>query len=361
MHLLRKKFKEISSAYEILSDPERRDIYDKFGVQDVQQKMHNPFQMHKRTPQVAVSRIVTMHEYFTQTHIKVQVTTKTECDKCNATGFADSNPRLCKKCNGRGIYQHQHRMGNNTVFQQVTCPDCRGKCVDMMCQDEKCDDCKYGQAKKTGDIDLPVPMIPHQRVIVQGYDDGKVDVVVETNVELPDGYGLLDDKVIYTMPINYADTMCGFKRVIDYASGIPVLIVADTGYVINPYVYYLIAPTADLLKPILLRFDVNYPNKVKISDKTIKASPLANICSILGSTYPADKSVSVKSVEKQYRFNLAELPNQNMQPDYSQRRPNNYSGGMPDFDGMPDFGDMPDFAGMPGFGAGAGPENCRQM
>jgi molecular chaperone DnaJ len=157
------RFKEVSQAYEILSDPERRANYDRFG-QDVGAG-GNPFGggsvqdifdmffggMGARGPQrrgpqpgpdAEVNVEITLDDAAFGVSREITVTLPQKCDTCTGSGCAEgTSPITCVECAGLGEVR---RVRNSILGQMMTtsvctrcngmgsriespCPECRGE------------------------------------------------------------------------------------------------------------------------------------------------------------------------------------------------------------------------------------------
>ena len=157
------RFKEVSQAYEILSDPERRANYDRFG-QDVGAG-GNPFGggsvqdifdmffggMGARGPQrrgpqpgpdAEVNVEITLDDAAFGVNREITVTLPQKCDTCAGSGCAEgTSPVICVECAGLGEIR---RVRNSILGQMMTtsvctrcngmgsriespCPECRGE------------------------------------------------------------------------------------------------------------------------------------------------------------------------------------------------------------------------------------------
>ncbi len=148
------KFKEAASAYEILSDPEKRARYDRFGHQGVQggggQGFHNMDDIFsqfgdifgdlfgggastgrsrqsnqpRRGADLRYLTEITLKDVLTGLEKEIEFETDENCSGCNGSG-ADKNSQVsaCPTCGGSG--QVVARQGFFSMA--TTCPQCRGE------------------------------------------------------------------------------------------------------------------------------------------------------------------------------------------------------------------------------------------
>lgn len=127
------KFKELTQAYEILSDDEKRKRYDITGSINPQPQgpqfnpfemmfgnmfnMHNKEQNHPRKlSNKNVSVEITLEQAWKGHQVPLSVTIETKCD-CH---------KICSKCKGSGFLTKMHSMGPFSQLVQVKCEDCNG-------------------------------------------------------------------------------------------------------------------------------------------------------------------------------------------------------------------------------------------
>jgi DnaJ family protein A protein 2 len=159
-------FKKITAAHEILSDEEKRQVYDTHGKNGLQHSgavpedmfaslfgdlgatfgggfggVFNMFQNARnavrRTQPVVYQRAVSLEELCTRKVINIKVTRDRVCN-CQKI---HSNQSRCSDCNGQGRIVRTMMLGPGIMQQsQAMCGKCKGS---GMCS-QSCDECKNG-------------------------------------------------------------------------------------------------------------------------------------------------------------------------------------------------------------------------
>ncbi len=171
------RFKEVSQAYEILSDPDRRANYDRFGsdvgaggnpfgagsVQDIFDMFFGGMGGHgpqRRGPQpgpdAEISLDITLDDAAFGATREVTVTLAHRCATCDGSGCAPgTSPVTCVECAGAGVVQ---RVRNSILGQMVTSMPCT-RCNGMGSRiDTPCVDCRGdGRRNETTTLTIQVP------------------------------------------------------------------------------------------------------------------------------------------------------------------------------------------------------------
>jgi molecular chaperone DnaJ len=145
------KFKEINAAYEVLTDPKKREIFDLggdplgpggtagagagpfVGFQDIMDAFFGTTTTRGPRPRTragadAILRLeLDLHETAFGVEAPISVDTAVVCQTCSGAGTAPgTHPTTCDTCSGRGEIQSVQRTFLGQVVSARPCPACQG-------------------------------------------------------------------------------------------------------------------------------------------------------------------------------------------------------------------------------------------
>jgi molecular chaperone DnaJ len=178
---LEAKFKEVKEAYEVLTDSQKRQMYDQYGHAAFEQNGggHGGFgggqgdfgdifgdvfgdifgggggrrqSRQQRGADLRYNMELTLEEAVRGKEVEIKVPTWVSCEPCDGSGAkAGSKPKTCPTCLGAG--QVQMRQGFFAV--QQTCPTCQGTGTVIS---DPCDSCHgQGRVEKTKTLSVKIP------------------------------------------------------------------------------------------------------------------------------------------------------------------------------------------------------------
>jgi DnaJ family protein A protein 2 len=173
------KFKEISHAYEVLSDPQQRQIYDQYGEEGLEQGggmggggmgaedlfaqffggggggggfggMGGMFgggreQGPKKARTIHHVHKVSLEDIYRGKVSKLALQKSVICSKCDGRGGKEGAVKTCQGCQGQGMKTMMRQMGPMIQRFQTVCPDCNGEGEQVREKDK----CKQCSGKKT--------------------------------------------------------------------------------------------------------------------------------------------------------------------------------------------------------------------
>ncbi|KAI9335889.1 hypothetical protein BDR26DRAFT_516089 [Obelidium mucronatum] len=257
------KFMELANAYEVLSDDEKRRIYDQYGEEGLsgnnQNNFHNPFdifsqfgfgggggggrqQQERKGPEVTMQLQVSLEEIFNGEQIEVEVNKQIICPICRGSGAKNANDvQKCTSCGGHGVKIVKQQLAPGMWQQMQThCDVCGGKGKIVK---SKCTSC-HGHKVKRGSHQITVTVergMPDQHHIVfdsEGDEHpditpGDIHFVVQTQPH-PVFTREAGKNLRIKKEISLRDALLGFKFDIVHLDGKPITITREAGLTTQP-------------------------------------------------------------------------------------------------------------------------------
>ena len=241
------QFKELTEAYEVLRDPEKRARYDRYGVAGVSgNASYQHFDLsealsvfmrdfggmggfdalfgggerarraRKRGQDVQMSLRLTLAEVVKGVTRKVKVKTLEPCERCHGKGTADgSEPPRCATCGGEGEVQR----ATNSFFGQFVsvsaCPACGGEGVTIK---KPCPDCRGDgrvRAERTIDIEVPPGVSAANYLTLRGQGAAgsrggpRGDLIVGLEVADDERFQRNGDDILFDLSLSFSQAALG--------------------------------------------------------------------------------------------------------------------------------------------------------
>ncbi|RNF02851.1 putative chaperone DNAJ protein [Trypanosoma rangeli] len=302
-------FKRISHAYEILSDEEKRRIYDQHGkagleggsMGDEGLDASDIFSMFfgggrrprgERKPKDLVHELrVSLEDLYNGKTRKVSVTRDRRCDVCEGNGIKPgAERRTCVACHGQGVqtFVRELFLGMHQRIQQ-TCQSCGGEGTTVR-EVDVCVRCRGGRMVKDQKV-LEVHIekgMRHQDVVrFDGEGDEVVgmrlkgDVLIILAQKPHDVFRRVGNHLLMNYTINLQEALCGFELPVQHLDRRMRLIKIPCGQVIDPEAAWVVRGegmplpnTGGLSRGnLIIHFEVEYPTQLSMRQlKSIAAA-----------------------------------------------------------------------------------------
>mgnify|MGYP002620326435 CR=1 FL=1 len=261
------KFKEVSEAYDVLSDPKRRKEYDDaralfgsglggfagsggargagfpfdlfggVGQQGAGDRIGDLFgglfnrgrtstaRRARRGQDIESEVTLSFSEAVEGTTVSLRLTSSSACQACGGTGAkAGTTPRVCPTCEGTGAAS---RNLGSFAFSEP-CRDCRGRglIVDDPCP--VCDGSGRGKSTRTIQARIPAGVADGQRIRLKGkgapgeHGGPPGDLYVQIHVQPHSVFGRSGDNLTITVPVTFTEAALGAEIKVPTLRGMPV-------------------------------------------------------------------------------------------------------------------------------------------
>jgi molecular chaperone DnaJ len=236
------KFKEVQSAYDVLSDPEKRTQYDRYGAANGRGGRGGPTadfgdfdmgdlgdlfggifgrgrqrqqerQRGQRGSDVEVSVNLSFEDALKGVETRIPVELETSCSVCGGTGAKPGTaPTICPECKGRGVTAESQGL----FALSQPCPRCRGNGTVI---ESPCGHCKGSgreRRTKTYTVRIPAGVKDGSRIRLAGKGEAgwgggpSGDLYVVTKVEPSRLYTRRGDAdLVVEVPVTYPEAVLG--------------------------------------------------------------------------------------------------------------------------------------------------------
>ena len=357
-----KMFKDISEAYDILSDKKKRKRYDLGGYEalegglqggnpsDIFESMFgmgtggmsnmggnvfmsdmmgsmngNPFEnmmgsmnggTNKKNPLKIHDVEVTLDDLYTGTKKLVKLQTDIKCEKCDANGYFKNGKELCNTCHGSKIITETRRMGPMIQSSKRPCNNCDGKGYTIISGYEckKCNMKGVISNTKKYNLNISKGTINGKEIDLKGKGDyiPELDVNGDLKIRLHEvkheRFQRINNDLFITLDIKLEEALCGTTYKLLHLNdkyvyiNIDKIIKPDFVMKCNKLGMPLQTDNGLLYGDLLLHFNIIYPTKLSVEQKN-KCKEIFNV---------VDEFIDKESHDLEYYKTVDDLNNDNM-------------------------------------------------
>ncbi|OMH82816.1 DnaJ-like protein [Zancudomyces culisetae] len=246
------KFIELSKAYEVLSDEQKRKVYDREGEEGLKRREQgngfdndshdpfdifaqffggNPFNRQRRNTKpkgktINIELHVGLGELYSGKEVDIDVSKMKLCTKCHGSGAkSEDDIETCQVCGGSGVKVVKRVLAPGFIQQmQSTCNSCGGKGKTIT---HKCDKCGGNKILRSPDqlsLDIPKGASEGMKIVQEGeghqhpdYENGDV---VFTLRQIPHKlFVRKNDDLYMDFKINLLESLTGFSKSFEHLDG----------------------------------------------------------------------------------------------------------------------------------------------
>lgn len=332
------RFKEISFAYEVLSNPEKKEIYDRHGIQGLKEGagpggfpgdifgdlfgglFGGPFgfgssrgSRRKQKGEDLVHPLkVTLSDLYNGKTSKLQINKTVICAKCHGQGGKAGAMHQCKQCKGSGVKIIIRPLGPGMVQQmQSVCPDCHGE-GEVINEKDRCKVClgkKVTKESKQLEVHIDKGMKHDQKIVLRGEGDQSPgiepgDVIIVLQQKPDNTFQRKGNDLYLTHQVGIVEALCGMEFTVKHLDGRDLVIRNPPGNVLEPGSVRSVASEGMPIyrNPfekgnLFIKFEVTFPPKNFANEKQLK---------LLEKLLPARQKVDLPEGEHVEEVNMME-------------------------------------------------------
>jgi len=299
------KFKQISMAYEVLSDAKKRDLYDKVGEQGLKEGgggeggFSSPMDIfdmffgggggrrgrkENKGKDVIHQLSVPLEDLYNGSTRKLALQKNVICEKCEGRGGKSGAVQKCTTCKGTGSQVLLNQLGAG-MYQQIhtSCRECDGQGEKINAKDmcKTCNGKKIVHERKILEVHIDKGMEDGQKITFYGEGDqspglepGDIIIILEEKDHAT--FKRKDMDLFIKIDLNLNEALCGFKKTIKTLDNRVLVISTLPGEFIKPNeIKCVLNEGMPMYKSpfekgrLIVNFNVKFPDKGQIDLKKI--------------------------------------------------------------------------------------------
>jgi len=298
-------FKQLSMAYEVLSDAKKRELYDKHGEQGLKEgggggDFSSPMDIfdmffgggrggrggrrENKGKDVIHQLGVSLEDLYNGSTRKLALQKNVICEKCNGRGGKEGAVAKCTICKGTGTQVLLNQLGAG-MYQQIhtSCRECDGN-GERINEKDKCQTCKGKKIvheRKILEVHIDKGMEDGQKISFTGEGDqspglepGDILIILEEKDHAT--FKRKDMDLFMKMDITLNEALCGFKKSIKTLDNRHLIISSLPGEFIKPNeIKAVLNEGMPMYKNpfekgrLIINFNVKFPSPDQVNLKTI--------------------------------------------------------------------------------------------
>ena len=251
-------FKKVAEAYEVLSDPQRRQNYDQFGFDGPQGAGFggagfNPFDIFEsffghgsgsgfsgfgfddegpatRGSNIRVRVKVNLQDVANGVEKHIKIKKYVECEHCKGTGAKDGTDfETCPKCKGRGRVIQVVNSLFGRMQTEAVCPDCHGTGKKIKTRCSHCNGEGVTMGEEVIDIKIPAGVEDGMQLTMQGYGNaarqggrpGDLYILIEE--EKQDQFIRVENNLVYNLLLDFPTAALGGEIEVPLVEGTQIV------------------------------------------------------------------------------------------------------------------------------------------